>query len=63
MESNEQKPTHGGRRANSGRPKGRRDIPLCVRISPRASELLERSVNNKSRFIDHLILKELDGED
>lgn len=63
MESKEQKGQHGGRRENSGRPRGMRGVPLCVRISTRASEYLEREVNNKSRFIDHLILKEFEGED
>lgn len=37
------------------RPNTDRDIPLSVRISPRAHEMLGEITRNKSEFIDRLI--------
>lgn len=62
MESKEPKQTHGGARANSGRMKRGRNIALSVRISQKAHDYLEREVKNKSAFIDHLVIREFEGE-
>lgn len=43
---------HGG-----GRPRGDRNIPLCVRITPEANERLQ-NVKNKSEYINNLILEQ-----
>ena len=44
--------SHGG-----GRPRGDRNIPLCVRITPEANERLQ-NVKNKSEYINNLILEQ-----
>lgn len=51
----------GGARPNSGRHPLGRNVPLMVRITPEASELLTK-VDNKSKFVDAVIKKEL-GKD
>lgn len=52
------KKNRGGARPNSGRHPLGRNVPLMVRITPEASDLLTK-VDNKSEFIDAVIKKEL----
>lgn len=56
MEQTPQKPKRGGYRAGGGRPRGERSLHLCIRISPEALHKLEQLTQNKSEFIDRLIL-------
>jgi hypothetical protein len=46
--------THGGSRANAGRPTVNRKYPLCIRISQEAKDRLE-PIHNVSQYIDELI--------
>lgn len=46
--------THGGSRANAGRPTVNRKYPLHVRISQEAKDRLE-PIHNVSQYIDELI--------
>lgn len=46
---------HGGARKGAGRKANGRNIPLTVRVSQEAAQVLE-GVKNKSEFIDDLIL-------
>ena len=48
----------GGRRPNAGRPANDRSIPLSVRISQRAMDLLNSRTDNKSEYIDSLIKRD-----
>lgn len=50
----QQKNTHGGRRSGAGRPANDRSIPLMVRISQQAADIVNGQ-KNKSEFIDNLI--------
>lgn len=52
------KNTHGGARLGAGRPNTERDVPLSIRISKEASDILERLTKNKSEYIDTLIKKQ-----
>lgn len=45
---------HGGARPGSGRPASDRNIPLMVRVSPEAVQVLD-GVKNKSEYVDNLI--------
>lgn len=56
-----EKKNRGGARPNSGRHPLGRNVPLMVRITPEASELLN-TVDNKSKFVDAVIKKELGKE-
>ena len=53
-----QKNNRSGHRENAGRPSVNRDMSLTVRISQEASQKL-KTVDNKSNFIDAIILKSL----
>lgn len=50
----EKKNNWGGYREGGGRPTTDRSVPLSIRISPEAAELLKRQ-HNKSEYIDTLI--------
>lgn len=45
----------GGARRNAGRPKGSRNIPLCIRLSKESMDKLNALTDNKSEFLDILI--------
>lgn len=45
---------HGGARQGAGRKPNDRSVPLMVRVSPEAAQVLE-GVRNKSEYIDDLI--------
>ena len=51
----EQKNTHGGRRAGSGRKPEGRSVRLGVVISPEAMAILNKVTRNKSEFIDKML--------
>ena len=53
----DEKKQHGGRRSGAGRPTNNRTIPLTVRVSPEAAQVLE-GVKNKSEYIDTLLIRE-----
>lgn len=50
---------HGGARPNSGRPVTDLKIPLNVRISQQAMDLLNQATTKKSEYIDNLIKERL----
>lgn len=50
-----EKKQRGGKRPGAGRPTGTRKNLISVRISDEANEILS-SVNNKSEFINDLII-------
>lgn len=50
----QQKKQHGGSRPGAGRPANDRSIPLMVRISQQAADIVNGQ-KNKSEFIDNLI--------
>lgn len=50
----EQKSTRGGYRPGAGRHTTDRSVPLSVRISQEAAEMISQ-VRNKSQYIDQLI--------
>lgn len=52
------KKQRGGMRPNSGRPANNRKVQLMVRISKEAADKLNHLTNNKSEYIDSLILKQ-----
>lgn len=54
MERIEDKKNWGGYREGGGRPATDRNIPVSIRISPEANELLKQQ-KNKSEYIDRLI--------
>lgn len=45
---------HGGARQGAGRKPNDRSVPLMVRVSPEAAQVLD-GVRNKSEYIDDLI--------
>lgn len=53
------KPQRGGVRPNSGRPATDLKIPLNVRISQQAMDLLNQATTKKSEYIDNLIKERL----
>ena len=53
----DEKKQHGGRRSGAGRPPNNRTIPISVRVSPEAAQVLE-GVKNKSEYIDTLLIRE-----
>jgi hypothetical protein len=53
------KPQRGGVRPNSGRPVTDLKIPLNVRISQQAADLLNQATTKKSEYIDNLIKERL----
>ena len=52
---------HGGRREGSGRRDLGRNVAVTVRISPEAKALLD-TVQNKSEWVDAMILQQLGGK-
>ena len=48
---------HGGARQGAGRKPNDRNVPLMVRVSPEAAQVLE-GVRNKSEYIDGIIVAE-----
>ena len=53
----ELKLSHGGYREGAGRPQGSRTVPLSVRISQEAMDNLNSKTDNKSEYIDKLLLQ------
>lgn len=49
--------SRGGARHGAGRPRKEYKVALSVRISPEAMTKLNESTNNKSEFINDLILR------
>lgn len=49
--------TWGGSRGG-GRPRGTRQKAVCLRLSDEAFEYLDSATNNKSQFVDHLIIED-----
>ena len=56
MDKTEEKKQWGGYRPNGGRPQSERKTSLNVRISQEAADKLTRLTNNKSEYIDKMIL-------
>lgn len=55
----EWKDNRGGYRPNAGRKKTtERDVPIMVRITKDAAEKLKRLTDNKSEYIDKLIMQQ-----
>ena len=54
----EYKPTRGGYKVGSGRPRGNRNVTMTVKISPEAHDKLSTLTDNKSEYIDSLILRQ-----
>lgn len=54
----EYKPTRGGYKVGSGRPRGNRSVTMTIKISPEALEKLNTLTDNKSEYIDSLILRQ-----
>ena len=52
---NSKKHTRGGARPGAGRPSLDRKVPLSVRITREAMDILNRTTKNKSEYIDNLI--------
>ncbi len=50
------KKQRGGYRAGAGRKESGRDVPLSIRISKDAMDKLNAMTDNKSAYIDKLIL-------
>lgn len=48
---------HGGSREGAGRPQGNRTVSLSVRISQEAMKKLNSVTDNKSEYIDKLLLQ------
>jgi hypothetical protein len=48
----------GGVRPNSGRPANNRNVQVLVRLSREAADKLSRLTNNKSEYIENLILQQ-----
>lgn len=54
-----EKKQRGGYRPNAGRKKTtERDVPIMVRITNEAAEKLKRLTDNKSEYIDNLIMQQ-----
>lgn len=51
------KPSRGGFREGAGRPETNRKVALSVRISQEAMDILNGLTDNKSEFIDRLIIE------
>lgn len=61
LTNTEQKSTRGGYRPGAGRHTTDRSVPLSVRISQEAAEMISQ-VRNKSQYIDQLIKKDNEQE-
>jgi hypothetical protein len=54
-----EKKQRGGYRPNSGRKKmTERDVPIMIRVTREAAEKLKRLTENKSEYIDNLIMQQ-----